>query len=232
MKLELSVIADCLNLPVNTIERWVRQGRMPVRRSGSVCIFKKAVLEKWAKSHNIDFKLPPKNSTNDEKETDKTPDNDNSLTAAMKRGGIYHISGETVEAVLQKAAGSISCFSKDEQATLYERLLERESLTSTGIGKGVAIPHPRTPMSDENSPTVIATFFLDKPVDFRAIDDKPVSVMFIIVCPDVQSHLQLLSMISFCVRDDAFVSFLNTKPEPDAFFDRIDTIEQKLEKRH
>lgn len=235
MKLELTEIAKCLDLPINTIERWVRQGRMPIRKSGSVCIFKKIVLEKWAKKHNIGFTLPPRNKLETETETETAEsiplETDETLTAAMKRGGVHHISGDTVEDILKKASTMVPCLDQNEQKILFDKLLEREKLTSTGIGKGVAIPHPRTPISDKTRPPVIATFFLKDPVDFGAIDDKPVTVMFVIICPSVQSHLHLLSMVSFCVREDSFISFLNTLPKSDDFYSTISTTEKELEKR-
>jgi len=233
MKLELTEVAKCLDLPVNTIERWVRQGRMPIRKSGSVCIFKKVVLEKWAKKHNIGFTLPPRNLADTKTEAvEKIPaETDETLTAAMKRGGVHNISGDSVDGILKKASQKIPCLNDEEKDILFEKLIEREKLTSTGIGKGVAIPHPRTPISDETIPPVIATFFLTPPVDFGAIDDKPVTVMFVIICPSVQSHLHLLSMISFCVREDSFISFLNTLPDPDEFYLTISDTEKELEKR-
>ncbi len=230
MKLELTEIAQCLNLPINTIERWVRQGRMPVRRTGSLCIFKKVVLEKWAIKHNITFSLPSRDNTNSKQaETEQEEDN-NTLTAAIKRGGFHHISGDCVEDILKTASEKVPNLSKKEQSILFDKLIEREQLTSTGIGKGIAIPHPRTPMSDEKKPPVIATFFLNNGIDFKAIDDKPVTIMFVIICPSVQSHLHLLSMISFCVRKDSFVEFINMRPQPEEFYTKISEIEKELEK--
>lgn len=230
MKLELIELAQCLELPANTIERWIRQGRMPIRKTGTVCIFKKAVLEKWAVKHNIKFTPPSREETEPETAEKTTADLTNSLTAAMRHGGLHRISGETIEDVLKTAAENIPALSISEKAILFDKLLEREQLTSTGIGKGVAIPHPRTPMEGDNRLPVVATFFLNKGIDFGAIDDRPVTVLFVIICPSVQSHLHLLSMISFCVRDNAFVEFLNTNPEPEAFFKKISEIENNLEK--
>ncbi|MBW1759825.1 MAG: helix-turn-helix domain-containing protein, partial [Deltaproteobacteria bacterium] len=51
MKLTIKEVARSLDLPSNTLERWVRQGRIPMRRTGNTCMFKKSVLEKWAKNH-------------------------------------------------------------------------------------------------------------------------------------------------------------------------------------
>ncbi len=57
MKLPMETVAGGLNLPVPTIERWIRQGRIPIQRSGADVIFTHAALEKWAATHNLPFSL-------------------------------------------------------------------------------------------------------------------------------------------------------------------------------
>lgn len=230
MKLELSDVARSLNLPVNTVERWIRQGRIPVRKTGTVCIFKKAVLEKWAEKHEIHFR-PPVRTAGDASKNDTGPEtNADSLVAALKRGGVHTITGSDTEEIFRAAIKKFDDFSEKEKEILYQKLIEREKLTSTGIGKGVAIPHPRTPLESEKGLPVIATFFLEKEIDFNAIDDRPVNTMFLIVCPSVKTHLHLLSLLSFCIRDDDFVSFLNTRPQPAAFYKKAGELENYLEK--
>jgi PTS system nitrogen regulatory IIA component len=113
---------------------------------------------------------------------------------------------------------------------LYCRLLEREHLTSTGIGKGVAIPHPHDPMQDTLANAIISTCFLEKPIDFNAVDGKPVFVMFILLSPSKKTHLHLLSRLSFCIRDNAFVAFLKTSPDSAAFFSNISDFDNRLVK--
>jgi PTS system nitrogen regulatory IIA component len=152
----------------------------------------------------------------------------------MKRGGAYvDIAGSDVESVLESAAGQLSGFSEEAKRLLHQRLVERERLMSTGIGKGVAIPHPiphpRTPLEDMGDKPILATFFLKEMVDFGAIDDKPVFVMFFLLSPTTKEHLNLLSRLAFCVRDDAFVSFLKTKPKAGALFSKIEAFEKQLD---
>ena len=112
----------------------------------------------------------------------------------------------------------------------YEQLLEREHLTSTGIGKGVAIPHPHDPLAEVTEKPLITTCFLEKPIDFNAIDDQPVFVLFILISPTIKIHLHLLSRLSFCVRDNAFVEFLKRSPDSDTFFLKITEFEKQLDK--
>ena len=79
--------------------------------------------------------------------------------------------------------------------SLYENLLAREKLGSTGLGGGVAIPHCRM---EHLSEPVAALVTLKRPVDFDASDNQAVDVLFVL-CVPVQStdeHLQLLAQIS------------------------------------
>jgi PTS system nitrogen regulatory IIA component len=226
MKLTINEVAQCLHLPLSTVERWIRQGRIPIQRSGNDYIFNESALEKWAESYNLMFSLPKKAKT---RQQEARLEN---LLPAMKRGSVFHnIKGDNVAAVLEAAVENLPALTNSSKEELYKRLLERENLTSTGIGKGVAIPHPHDPISDLLENPLIATCFLEKPIDFGAVDDKPVFVMFILLSQSIKIHLHLLSRLSFCVRDNAFVEFLKTSPDSDAFFSKIADFEKQLDKR-
>lgn len=74
----------------------------------------------------------------------------------------------------------------------------------------------------------ITTFFLKHPVAFGAVDDLPVRVLFLILSPDVGVHLQLLSKISFCVREPAFFEFLGSVPSEAALLAKVAEFEDRL----
>ena len=217
-------VAGALNLPVSTIERWIRQGRIPIQRSGTEVVFSHAALEKWAATHNLPISL------NGNQADDRPPESLDSLASAMQRGKVCHrIAGKDAAAVLRSAVDCIDFLSEDSRDELFEKLIEREGLASTGIGNGIAIPHPRDPLSQPPEMPVIATCFLEKPVDFNAIDDQPVSVFFVLISPTVKHHLHLLSRLSFCIRDKAFVAFLRAQPDAAALFSRIAEFEKQLD---
>ena len=224
MKLPMKTVAGGLNLPVSTIDRWIRQGRIPIQRSGIDVVFSHAALEKWAATHNLPFSL------NGSQANDLPPEALESLVAAMQRGKVCHrVAGTDAVAVLRSAVDCIDFLSKDIRDELFEKLIEREGLASTGIGNGIAIPHPRDPLSRPPEAPIIATCFLEKPIDFNAIDDQPVSVFFLLISPTVRHHLHLLSRLSFCIRDKAFVAFLRAHPDGAALFSRIAEFEKQLD---
>jgi len=78
---------------------------------------------------------------------------------------------------------------------VIDRVLERESLETTGIGRGVAIPHALCPTGNK---LVCAVGICNEPIDFRAFDGKPVRLVFLIVYPstDTQKYLHFVSLIA------------------------------------
>jgi PTS system nitrogen regulatory IIA component len=225
MKLTIHEIAQSLYLPLSTVRRWIRQGRIPIHKSGSGYVFNEAILSKWAAACNLSFSPPKKDI-----EKKQGPELEN-LFSAMKRGGVFHnLQGDDIPGVLKSAVNKINVLSDNTKEKLYGLLLEREKITSTGIGKGVAIPHPRTPLADADYNPVITTFFLEEPIDFAALDKEPVFVMFILLCPSVKHHLHLLSRLAFCIRDDLFIEFLQTFPNSAELFSKITDFEKKLDR--
>jgi len=225
MKLTIHEIAQSLYLPLGTVRRWIRQGRIPIHKNGSDFVFNEAILSKWASAHNLAFSPPKKGP---EKQQDPELEN---LSSAIKRGGVfYDVQGDDVASTLKAAVENINVLNNHSKENLYQRLLERENLTSTGIGKGVAIPHPRSPLSAADYRPFITTCFLEKPIEFAALDNKPVFVMFILLCLSVKSHLHLLSRLAFCIRDDSFVDFLKTFPSSDKLLLKIADFEEQLDR--
>ena len=86
--------------------------------------------------------------------------------------------------------------------TIYKELLGREKLGSTAIGEGVAIPHCRVDLCTEAVGCLIT---LGEPIDFSALDDHPVDIVFILLVPREanQAHLDLLSNLATIFSDPA-----------------------------
>lgn len=105
---------------------------------------------------------------------------------------------------------------------LLNTLLERESLGSTGIGHGVAIPHGRNP---ELAASTLVLGRTRQPVDFDSIDGHPAQLFFLLVAPENNSneHLHLLSRIARLMRDPANRQGLLDAATPEAALDLIRT---------
>lgn len=83
----------------------------------------------------------------------------------------------------------------DSADDVYERLLTRERMGSTGIGEGVAIPHCRLKHCQQAFGVLLT---LPEPIDFDAIDNRPVDLVFTLVVPEeaTDEHLQLLAVLA------------------------------------
>jgi len=98
-----------------------------------------------------------------------------------------------------------------------ERLVAREKIGSTGFGGGVAIPHARLPEVD----AVTAVFMrLAQPIEFDAVDDLPVDLVFTLLSPaDAGAeHLKALARVSRRLRDRTFLAKLRGAGSPDALY--------------
>ncbi|MBU8850046.1 MAG: PTS sugar transporter subunit IIA, partial [Desulfobacterales bacterium] len=137
----------------------------------------------------------------------------------------FDIQGNDVNSVLKSAIGKITNIPDDFKTDLLDRLIEREKALSTGIGNGIAIPHPREQLGYLTEP-LVSICFLENPVDYKALDNQPVSVLFFILCPELKMHLHLLSALSFCLRDNQFINFLKSRPDPIALIEKIEILQK------
>ncbi|MBF0204751.1 MAG: PTS sugar transporter subunit IIA [Desulfamplus sp.] len=238
MRRSLTQIADDLGLNMDTLNRWIRQGKIPVNQQGNMGIYNQSELNRWAEKQrkilmssddeHVDQKTHQNQTAHQNKETLSS----SLLFSAFKRGGIFHgITGKRKTEVIQAAVEKIPDFPGKNLAEIYHQLMEREKLASTGIGQGVAIPHPRNPIEQGFSQPMIVACFLENNVDFQAIDDKPVFVLFLLMSSTIENHLNMLSRLSFCLRDREFMTFVRQKPDADLFLNRIKEMESSIDKR-
>jgi PTS system nitrogen regulatory IIA component len=120
------------------------------------------------------------------------------------------------QALQELARRAAPLVGRDERS-IFEVLLERERLGSTGIGMGVAVPHGRLP----GLPRLHGVFArLEKPVDFEAVDDQPVDLIFLLLTPDAAGadHLKALARVSRLLRDRAVCEKLRGTDRADALY--------------
>lgn len=113
-----------------------------------------------------------------------------------------------------------------EARLVVDRLTERERLGSTGFGGGVAIPHGKIDSLD----SVKAAFVrLEKPIDFQAIDDMPIDLVFMLLSPPDAGgdHLKALAQVSRRLRDRTFVAKLRGAGSNDALYALFANIETR-----
>ena len=127
------------------------------------------------------------------------------LRAANKR--------QTLQELAKRAATLVG---RQERA-IFEVLLERERLATTGIGNGTAIPHGRL----ADLPRLYGLFArLERPIPFEAIDEQPVDLIFLLLTPDTAGadHLKALARISRLLRDKTICDKLRGTDRADALY--------------
>lgn len=121
------------------------------------------------------------------------------------------------KALLAELAGKAAPLFKLDERRLFDRLLERERLGSTGIGGGIAIPHGR--MATLSKPVGLFAR-LGQPVDFDSIDERPVDTVFLLLAPEGAGadHLKALARVSRLLRDRSLVEKLRATESADALY--------------
>lgn len=206
MQIGVREAAELMNVSEKTVYRWIKGNKLPVFKINEQYRINRAELLEWATAHRINVST----------EIFSDPDRDKvpipSLAAALQAGGIhYRVEGKDKESVLQAAVELMALPPEVDRTFLLKVLLARESLGSTGIGEGIAIPHVRNPIVLYIPQPMVTLCFLEEPIDFGALDGKPVHTIFMIVSPTISAHLSLLSRLSFALRQAAFAGVIGRR---------------------
>ena len=104
-------------------------------------------------------------------------------------------------------------------------VLEREKESTTGVGNGIAIPHGRCKAVDKAG---LAAIVLNKPVEYEALDNKPVELLFLIAAPEDKGnvHLEILSKLAMMLMDQEFTFRLKNSRTAEEFIRAIDEAEE------
>ena len=202
MKLRVKDAAALLHVSEKTIYRWAGRALLPFHRINQQYRFNRAELLEWATSNRV----PISPQMMEEPEDVHIP----SLAEALRTGGIhYRVEGRDKASVLNRMVKILPLPPEVDREFLYQVLLARESLGSTAIGNGIAVPHVRNPITLHVDRPFVALCFLANPIDFQAIDGRPVHTLFTIVSPTIKAHISLLSRLSFGLRASEFANTIS-----------------------
>lgn len=116
--------------------------------------------------------------------------------------------------VLQLLSEKAAALTGIPEREIFDTILQRERLGSTGVGNGIAIPHGKLPGVDR----IVGVFArLEAPVDFEALDDQPVDLLFMLLAPESAGadHLKALARIARVLRDrDTVMKIRGTRDAP------------------
>lgn len=130
---------------------------------------------------------------------------------------IANLKAGSKKQALQEMARRAADLTGQHERAVFDVLLERERLGTTGVGHGIAIPHGKLPGLDR----VYGVFArLERPIDFDAIDEQPVDLIFLLLAPEQAGadHLKALARVSRLLRDAAICEKLRGSESADAIY--------------
>ena len=188
--LTIDEVAKYLRVSERTVYDWAQKGEIPSGKIGTVWRFKKAELEKWVNDRLSANKLASPQSGNIQLETIISPDRIIFLNHTSKR--------DALSALAENISTAPQVKNRQE---LTNEIFRREELMSTAIGRGIAIPHVR--LSSVTDLVVSVGISQADIIDFQALDDEPVRLLFMIAAASSQHayYLQTLSFFSSRFKD-------------------------------
>jgi PTS system nitrogen regulatory IIA component len=220
MDLSVREAARLLAVSEDAVYRWIREGSLPACRVRRQHRLNRVELQEWAAARGLD--VSPELFAPDGSETPL------SLADALEHGGIYRdIPGAEREQVLEALTELSGIPPNVDRRQLYQLLLARESLACTGVGRGIALPHPRDPVVLRLREPRVLLGFLRTPVDFGALDGEPVRALFLLLSPSVRAHLQILAQLAHALHDDLLRQLLTPETSRDAIIERLRALKRK-----
>src|SRR5690242_11453644 len=118
---------------------------------------------------------------------------------------------------IQELAARAARLTGQNERLVFETLMQREKLGSTGIGNGIAIPHGKLPRLEK----LIGLFArLERPIDFESLDGQPVDLIFLLLAPETAGadHLKALARIARLLRDSDVAQKLRASQDAEALY--------------
>jgi nitrogen PTS system EIIA component len=227
MLLESSDAAHALHVDEETFLNWIRKDSLPAQRVEGRYQTRAVDLLEWAtergiKVHPALYQMP---------DADQRPLP--TLSQALQAGGIFNgIAGSDKQTVLRTVVENLKLPPEIDPAFILQVLLARESLGTTAVGDGIAIPHVRNPILVQLSAPKVSLSYLARSIDFEALDGKPIHILFTMLSPDLRTHLHLLSQLVFCLGDHRFRRVLGHEFDHEAILSATREIEKELEQAH
>jgi PTS system nitrogen regulatory IIA component len=154
-----------------------------------------------------------------------------SLAELIERGGVlYNVPGNSPREILTGIINTVPVSLSIKKDELLKAVLEREALMSTGIGKGIALPHPRNPVIRDGEQQFVTIAFPAYPVDWNALDGKPVHTIMLIAAASAKEHLHILSKLNFLCQQENFYHLLQNGASGDKITGFIREAEQSWQK--
>ena len=224
MQMTVRDVSEVLAVSESTVTRWIKQRGLPARHVAGQYRFNRAELFEWATANRV--KVAADLFTHFDDDDDPVP----GLATALDRGGIYYGLRDTNRDRALRALVEVLPLPDGVDRDLLLRLfLAREAAATTAVGDGIAVPHVRNPIVLHVPHPMVTLCFLERPVDFGALDGKPVHVLFSVISPTMRGHLQLLSRLSYGLHDEKFRAAVRAQAPREAILAEARRVDSTLD---
>ena len=224
MRLGVREVAERMGVSEDTVFRWVERENLPASRVDGQFRFSPAAVYEWATSRGVRiggdlFEESPA--------APGTP-----LTQALRCGGIVEgLKGDDRPAVLRAAVARLELPSHADREVILHMLLARDKLGSSAIGRGFAVPHVRNPIVLRVAEPQATLFQLEHPIEFGALDRRPVHSLFLLITGTMHSHLMLLSRLASVLQDDEVCAAIEERAPVKEILAEVERAETRLDLR-
>jgi len=212
MDLKLKDVAELLNVSETTVRRWISERQIPYYRLNQQFRFSRSEIENWVLSCKQGGEFSPFDMPDEEPAKECLGTQQFGLYRAIHKGGVYQdIPGTTKEEVIRASVAQIARDINLDAEVITELLLDREKLMPTALSNGVAVPHTRDFLLQESF-DVVTVVFPKEPIEYGALDGKPVGVLFFLFACDDKRHLHLLAKLAHLCSKKENLAYLRTHP--------------------
>jgi PTS system nitrogen regulatory IIA component len=230
MDLKLKDVAELLNVSEPTVRRWMNESKIPYYRMNNQFRFSRAEIENWVLSWKQDHNQFSPFSTPDfaSSHQERLGTHQFGLFRAIHRGGVWRdVPGNNKEDLIRTSMRMIAKDLRLDADVLTDLLLDRERLMSTALSNGVAVPHTRDFLLQEAF-DMVAVVFPKKPIEYGALDGRPVHTLFFLFACDDKRHLHLLAKIAHLCTQAENLDFLTRRPSKEQLLEAIKNWESQL----
>ncbi|CAG1008813.1 PTS system fructose-specific EIIABC component [Phycisphaerales bacterium] len=224
MRLGIRDVASQFGVTDKVVLRWVDEEGLPVSKVDGQYRFSPAALFEWATARGM--KIPPalfREPENGDRE--ELPN----LVEALRAGGVVErVPGADKRSVLAAMIGHLKLPRSVDREGLLQIIMAREQLGSTGIGEGIAIPHVRNPIVMRVPKPMLLLGLLEQPIDYAAVDGRPVHSVFLTITPTTRSHLHILSRLGYILQDKGVRALLASRGPAERILAAMAEVESRI----
>jgi PTS system nitrogen regulatory IIA component len=224
MRFGIRDVASRFGVSEKDVLRWVEEEGLPVSKVDGGHRFSPAALFEWATARGM--KIPATLFQDPESDERELLPN---LVDALRAGGVVSpVRGADKRSVLSELVAHLKLPKGVDRESLLQILLAREQLGSTGIGEGIAIPHVRNPIVMRVPKPMLVLGLLERPIDYGAVDRRPVHALFLVVAPTTRAHLHMLSRLGWVLRDGRLRELLEARAPMERILEALQAAESRI----